>query len=270
MAGYVNHLVRTKYLHDFINVSRLTDSSMKRMISELYLIIIVTIFLCAINIPITAFSQTESVTEDQNKIPDFGQSDSKDLDDPWLYVEAEMSGPTVKSAIIGIALSLLVLKKKGIKRFFPYSTGKTIHLKVASMLLFWFGVAAQSIIVFVVTVDYATLGYSRVLMPLGPDNILVQAHHIAYMGFAHFIHIVSAYWLAKGRKKGVVLGLCISVYEIVTFVLPPFNPGLFTPDGFAIRVLFAVIIYFTVSGAGELDRLRSENWRPWKNPKSNQ
>jgi hypothetical protein len=245
---------------------------MKRIIPEIHLIMLVTIFLCVTNIPNTVFSQTSETTTEENQNmnsdPSIRQGDSQQPDSFWDLLEAEMSGPTLKSAIIGIALSLLVLKKKGIKRFFPYTVGKTIHLKVASMLLFWFGVVAQSIIVFVVAVDYATLGYSRVLMPLGPDNILVQAHHVAYMGFAHFIHIVSAYWLAKGRKKGVVLGLCISAYEIVTFVLPPFNPGLFTPDGFAIRILFAVIIYFIVSGAGELDRLQLENWRPWKNPRT--
>jgi len=151
------------------------------------------------------------------------------------------------------------------------------------MLLFWFGVAAQLIIVFIAAVDHAVRGYSDII-PFTDLDDLDDVPSILYPGFAHFIHMVAAYWLSKGRKKGLALGLFISTYEIVSFLIPAVNLGtihllpgpymeeffmpsisplLYAPQGFVIRVLFAVIIYLMISGRKELINLQTMNWRPW-------
>ena len=149
---------------------------------------------------------------------------------------------------------------------------KIIHIKIASILLFWFGVIAQLITVFLVTVEYTIPGRSYHILPIfGPYN-WVTVQIIAYVGFAHFIHIVAAYWLSKGRKKGIVLGLGISLYEIIPFLngfdlIDP-TESIYSIFGLFVRALFAVIIFLMISGRKELVRLQSENWRPWKNPKT--
>jgi len=91
--------------------------------------------------------------------------------------------------------------------------------------------------------------------------------YYAYTLFAHGIHITSGYWISKGRIKGIILGLGISVYEIVSFLTPEINPLLFTnPFGIPIRILFAIVILLIIYGRTSRIDLQSENWRPWKNP----
>lgn len=157
------------------------------------------------------------------------------------------------------------------------------------MMLFWFGVFAQLLITFVLVWNYYSEGYSN-LLPIHQLNLLVSINTFAYRGLAHFIHIAAAYWLAKGRKKGLIVGLFISIYEILSFFvgginlgtlvalptainmeqpwIPSINPELFTPAGFIIRVLFAIIIFLIISGRKDLPKLQTQNWRPWKNPRS--
>lgn len=154
-------------------------------------------------------------------------------------------------------------------------------LKIAAILLFWFGVWAQSVAVFILVMGYGFKLQSYQggipLVPLqdihGNLDVLGSVDmYLNVLGFqgVHFTHIVSAYWLSKGRKKGWVVAIAVSIYEIVSFLTPTVDPGLFTPYGFAIRVLFAIIIFLSISGRKKLIALRYENWRPWKNPKTTQ
>jgi hypothetical protein len=138
------------------------------------------------------------------------------------------------------------------------------------MILFWFGIFAENLVILVIVGEYKLYGYSTIVTPIrGPfltDLSWLNPINFAYMGFGHFVHIFSAYWLAKGVKKGLILSFSISLFEIVSFLIPPYA-DLLTPSSITIRILFAVIIYLMISGRKELVRLQSENWRPWKNPK---
>jgi len=158
------------------------------------------------------------------------------------------------------------------------------------MMLFWFGVVAQLMVTFGSLWQYSTTGQS-IHLGLGYNwvNDLDFSMRFIYLGFAHFIHITAGYWLSKGSRKGLALGLFISVYEIIPFFIggislgnlhnlpttiqtiepwmPSINPLLLTPDGFAIRVFFAVNIFLLIWGRKDLSKLQELNWRPWKNTK---
>ena len=91
--------------------------------------------------------------------------------------------------------------------------------------------------------------------------------YYAYSLFGHFMHITFAYWISKGRIAGIILGLGLSVYEIVSFLVPEIDPALYTnPVGIPIRILFAIVILLIIYGRTSHKELQSQNWRPWKNP----
>ena len=82
---------------------------------------------------------------------------------------------------------------------------------------------------------------------------------------AHFMHVVSGYWIAKGLKKGIVFGFIVSGWETVGFLIL-FQDVLFLPHGLAIRILFAAVMFFMIYGIKDLTKLKSANWKPWMNP----
>jgi len=145
---------------------------------------------------------------------------------------------------------------------------KMLRLKSASMMLFWFGILAQLITVWFVISDVSEYGYPRFLTydgtdKLTPDNVFGYA----YFGFIHLVHVLAGYLLAKGSKKGIWLGIGISIFEIVDAFSPSSIQYMQTASWILVRIYFAIVIALIVTGRGELDNLKSENWRPWKNPR---
>ena len=134
------------------------------------------------------------------------------------------------------------------------------------MILFWFGVMTEFFILLGAYIEYKNYGYSEMLTPLPSNESILNALIFVSTGFIHIIHIVSGYWLSKGTKKSAIMGVSLSLFEIVSFFVPHINPVLYAPEGIAIRILFALVILLIISGRKELDNLKTENWRPWKNP----
>jgi len=148
---------------------------------------------------------------------------------------------------------------------------KITSLKLSSSILFWFGIIFQIIVGIGATTAYylhGTIG--------GITTELIFSEwfgtlFILYTLFGHCLHITAAYWISKGRIKGIILGLGISVYEIVPFLFP--DSALFTtpggiPIGIPIRILFVVVILLIIYGRTSHNALQSEHWRPWNNPKA--
>lgn len=133
------------------------------------------------------------------------------------------------------------------------------------MMLFWFGIGVLLLMMFVIPGQYYFFGHSEFLTPY-TNNWYNALHFIYYLG--HFIHIIAAYWLSTGKNKGLVLGIAISLYEIVSFLVPTIDPSLYTPRSLAIRILFGIVILLIILGRKELPNLQTQSWRPWKNPKS--
>ena len=134
------------------------------------------------------------------------------------------------------------------------------------MILFWFGVMTEFFILLGAYIEYKNYGYSEMLTPLPSNESVLNALIFVSSGFIHVIHIVSGYWLSKGTKKSAIMGVSLSLFEIVYYFVPDINPVLYTSHGIAIRVLFAFVLFLIIAGRKELDSLKSENWRPWKNP----
>jgi hypothetical protein len=146
---------------------------------------------------------------------------------------------------------------------------KTIRLKIAAMMLFWFGIIFESVILLSALFEFAKKGTLTELTPqllFFGISITFGIFYFFYTFLGHFIHIVAGYWLSKGRKKGIVVGLFMSFYEIISFFVPDINSVLYTPLGIAFRVFFAITIFLIITGTRDLFLLQSENWRPWKNP----
>jgi len=145
-----------------------------------------------------------------------------------------------------------------------------LKLKIAAFILFWFGVVFEFVILSGAFVQFRLYGYSEILMPFKSEAYeIFNIPNLIYTGFVHFIHIVAGYWIAKGSNKGVILGIALAIFEIVPFlVIPASQQTLFTPQGIAIRILFAVVIWLIISGRKDLSKLQLSNWRPWKNPLS--
>lgn len=140
---------------------------------------------------------------------------------------------------------------------------EALRLKIASMILFWFGVIAELIVIVIALGQFYYDGYSRFLTPFKSSDVLLNTANFVYTTFGHFVHMVSAYWLAKGTRKGIILALSLSIYEIVSFLVPRLDPDVYTISGFGIRVIFAIIIALLVLGRKDLPILKSANWRPW-------
>ena len=132
------------------------------------------------------------------------------------------------------------------------------------MLLFWFGVIAESIILLGRTQEYLlhhTLSHY-------PESWFSNGYIVMlliYNLFVHVSHIVAGYLLAKGKKVGVVAGLAVVIYETVFFIaITP--QEVLSVDGMGIRILFVIVGVLIVLGRKELGKLQTEKWRPWKNP----
>ena len=144
---------------------------------------------------------------------------------------------------------------------------KKTRLKVAALILFWFGVIWQFLSLVGYTLEYHLHGTFEGHTPeVVFYDWLSGAGYIAYSAFFHVVHIIAGFWLASGRQKGVYLGISVSLYEILAFLVPHIDPILFTPVGIPIRILFVFVIFLIISGRKELVNLKSENWRPWKKP----
>ncbi len=141
----------------------------------------------------------------------------------------------------------------------------TIFLVVAALILFWFGVYAEIMVIFVALGEIYFEGTTERMFP-HRTNLLINAANFTYFIFGHFVHMVAAYWLSKGRMKGMILGFSLSVFEIISFFLPTIDPSLFDLYGKAVRILFGLVIILLWLGRHELASLRTEKWRPWKNP----
>ena len=143
---------------------------------------------------------------------------------------------------------------------------KVTRLKIAAMILFWFGVIFQF---------SAIISYSREINIHGTiqgapvdiifSNWFLVLVNIPNLLFAHVAHIIAGYLLAKGKKVGAVAGIAVVFYETVLFIaITPQN--VFSADGIGFRILFVILGILIVSGRKELVNLKSENWKPWKNP----
>lgn len=137
------------------------------------------------------------------------------------------------------------------------------------MILFWFGVIYQ----FVAIVDYPREYYTNNTIQGAPAD-LIFSHWLfilegfIYPLFAHVAHIVAGYLLAKGKKTGAIAGIVIGLWETVPFFTWHINDTLAKPGDISVRILFGIMILLIILGRKELDKLQTENWRPWKNPRS--
>jgi len=143
---------------------------------------------------------------------------------------------------------------------------KITCLVLASLILFWFGVIWQFFGIVGFSLEYDQEGsyqgytFDRILSG-GLLTLPIFIHDL----FAHVAHIAAGFWLSKGKQKGVIGGIAIGFYEILIFMLPPFNYVLFDPFGISLRILFVVVIVLIIIGRKERLILESKNWRPWKN-----
>lgn len=144
---------------------------------------------------------------------------------------------------------------------------KILQLKIASFILFWFGVMAQLLVTAIIGSEYLNMGYSPYLTTENSDpSSLKSIFNFVWYGFIHLVDLPIAYSISKGRKIGLILGIIISIWEIFGILSSQNVKFLFTPEGMFIRILFAFALFLFLSGRKELASLKSENWRPWKNP----
>lgn len=141
---------------------------------------------------------------------------------------------------------------------------KVARLKIAAMILFWFGVFFE----FLVLADLPTEYYKRGTVGGIPLEIQLSTWvtilNLVYNEFIHVAHIMTGYWLSKGTKHGVVLGVVVGIYETASWISGNLHTGLlFNPDSIAFRILFAIVIFLIISGRKDLDKLQTEKWRPW-------
>jgi len=147
-----------------------------------------------------------------------------------------------------------------------------MRLKTASMMLFWFGILAQSITILIVSSEYFEYGYSAYLQGYEEKDYLVsnEVMKFAYYGFIHCAHIVAGYLLAKGKKQGILWGIGVCAVEIIGAFSPSSFQYVQTLGWIGIRIFFVIVLLLIISGRKELVRLKTENWRPWKNPFASQ
>jgi len=139
---------------------------------------------------------------------------------------------------------------------------RMLRLKSASMMLFWFGVIFESIIIIGFSAQYITNGYFEQLTVFGPFAPVLNMINFTWLLLGHIMHIVSAYFLSKGSRKGVVFALIVSGYETIGFLI--LSPSVFSsPSGLGIRIYFVIIIILIILGRKDLSKLRTQNWRPW-------
>ena len=145
-----------------------------------------------------------------------------------------------------------------------------MRIKLASMILFWFGIFAEFFILTGAASEYAKSGtFHGMSFEFIFQEFVVGILFLLYSFFVHLVHIAAGYFLARGLRIGLVLGILVSLYEIVTFALPEIvYEAWLTPFGFSIRIVFIVVLILIVIGRNEYKQLEKEDWRPWKNPLS--
>lgn len=145
---------------------------------------------------------------------------------------------------------------------------KTFRLKIAAMILFWFGIILELFGITLFLLDYRHGMFEGMNISFIYSLGLLGIGLIVYDLFVHVIHIIAGLLLSWGKIGGIILGLIVSLYEIIAFLLPDIDPLVFTPAGASIRILFVFVIFLIISDRKKLASLQSENWRPWKNPLS--
>lgn len=144
-----------------------------------------------------------------------------------------------------------------------------MQLKIAAMLLFWFGVVYQFSAIISIPSEYYihnTIQGARAVVIFSYWLFVLEG--FIYPLFAHVAHIIAGYLLAKGNKIGAVAGITIGVWEIGGYLTFDINETLTKPVGTVfLIILFAIVILLIISGRKEIASLKSENWRPWKNPR---
>jgi len=145
---------------------------------------------------------------------------------------------------------------------------KITSLKLSSSILFWFGILFQILVTIRFSLEYYREGtISELSFELIFSEFGIGIAFILYTLFGHLLHIAFSYLIAKGKIIGIILGLGLCVYEIVSFLVPEIEPTLFTsPFGIPIRILFGIIIILIIYGRDSRIELQVENWKPWKNP----
>jgi len=145
---------------------------------------------------------------------------------------------------------------------------KILRLKSASMLLFWFGIFAEFFILAGAISEYAKSGtFHAMSFEFIFQEFVVGILFLFYSLFVHLFHIAAGYLLARGLKIGIILGISVSLYEIVTFAVPEIvYEAWLTPFGLAIRIIFIIVLILIIIGRNDYKKLERENWRPWKNP----
>lgn len=141
---------------------------------------------------------------------------------------------------------------------------KTMRLKIAALILFWFGVISTVFILRTSLPEYYNYGYSPTLTP-DKSNLtrLPDVVYFTYYTFGHAPHILAGYGLAKGKKWGAILGIIVSLYETAVFIVVTPIPVLSAIHGIPIRILFAAVIWLVISGRKDLINLSSTKFRPW-------
>ncbi|MGI0087367.1 MAG: hypothetical protein ACREBI_05350 [Nitrosotalea sp.] len=133
--------------------------------------------------------------------------------------------------------------------------------------MFWFGVVTEFIVLAGFSIAYYRHGtFGGILAGDIYSGGILNILYFLYLQFGHGVHILSGYWLSKGTKKGIVLGLSLCLFEIVPFLVPNVPSNWFDPQGIGLRIMFAFLIFLIVLGRKERLNLRTENWRPWKKP----
>src|SRR6267378_5762374 len=94
---------------------------------------------------------------------------------------------------------------------------KVLQLKIAAMMLFWFGIVVESI-TFLGAIQEYLLHHTLFHNPESwfSNSFIVML--IIYYMFVHVSHIVAGYLLAKGKKIGALAGMAVVVYETVIFM----------------------------------------------------
>jgi len=143
-----------------------------------------------------------------------------------------------------------------------------MRLKIGAMMLFWFGVVWQFLHLARYVPEILESGTMNGLTyTLIFSDVVWGLIFIPYTLFGHLIHIGVGYWISKGSQIAVIVGVGLSLYEIISFFVPEVNPLVLSVEGITIRVFFGIVIILLIWGRKDLSKLKTERWRPWKDPR---
>jgi len=139
------------------------------------------------------------------------------------------------------------------------------------MMLFWFGVVAEFFILLGAILEFEKSGtFHEMSIDFIFQEFTIGILFLFYSLFAHLFHIATGYLLARGLKVGIILGVIVSLYETVNFLKPDIvYDAWLTPDGLSIRIIFIIALILIITSRKEYNQLKTENWRPWKDPRTN-